>query len=168
MNKQGPADSGRAVYLPLNCLKEFRLTAGKELIPKITFYQRDLAMWYGKHLFIKHLLFSSSCELPSSHLKPQTLTPSSQLRVAYKPQLPEYLWGSDMHEICFSSVNLLYVNLIIRPARKEEGKSFPSLHRNIPSLLKFNNFIREPVVIQWLGLSTLTARGPRFNPWSGN
>ena len=107
--------------------------AEKELIPKITFYQRDLTTWYGKQLLTKHLLFSSYCELSSSLLKPHTLPPSPQLRVVYKPQLLEYfcvsyLWGSLMCEICFSPVNLLYVNLITRLARKEEGESFSPLN----------------------------------------
>ena len=108
--------------------------AEKELIPKITFYQRDLATCYGKLLLTKHLLFSPFCELSSSLLKPQTLPSSPQLRVVYKPQLLAYLcvlylWGSLMHEICFSPVNLLYVKLIIRLSRKEEGKRFPPLYR---------------------------------------
>lgn len=35
---------------------------GKELLPEIIFlYQKDLSVWHGKHLFTKHLLFSSSC-----------------------------------------------------------------------------------------------------------
>ena len=34
----------------------------------------DLHSMAGKHLFTKHLLFSSSCELPSAPLNPQTHT----------------------------------------------------------------------------------------------
>ena len=54
--------------------------------------------------------------------------------MACKPQLPDCLGVSDfygaLYEICFSPVNLTYVNLIIRPAKElrgEEGKSSPPL-----------------------------------------
>ena len=68
---QGPTDSGRVVYLPFDCLKEFRQSscAKRELIPKRTAYQKDTSAWQGKHLFTKHLLLSS-CEPSSSSPKP--------------------------------------------------------------------------------------------------
>lgn len=43
----------------------------RELFPKITLYLKDLSVWKGKHLIAKHLLFLSSCELPSFSLRCQ-------------------------------------------------------------------------------------------------
>lgn len=61
-DNQGPKDS---------YLKEFTQGAWyKELSPEIT-YLNDPCAWHGKHLMTPHLLFLSSCESPSSPLKPQ-------------------------------------------------------------------------------------------------
>lgn len=50
---QNLTDSGKAFYLPLNCLKEFRkgVCTRKRITIKITFSSKNLAVWPGKHFF---------------------------------------------------------------------------------------------------------------------
>ena len=59
---------------------------------------------------------------------PRPLHTPSELRKVYKPQLPFMsLWSSYTHTVCFSPVNLSYINLTAKEPRKEEGQSFPPL-----------------------------------------
>lgn len=57
-----------------NCpLTEVKNLDRKRAIANDNFlYQKDFSIWHGKHLFTKYLLYSFSCELSSSPLKPQT------------------------------------------------------------------------------------------------
>lgn len=73
---QDAADS-RKTFTSFNYLKEFRWNVWpkRKLLPKITFYLKDLSVKKDKHPIIKHSLFLSSCELPSSSLKPQASIP---------------------------------------------------------------------------------------------
>lgn len=101
------------------------------------FYQKDLSAWTA------NIYWPNSC---SSHLPVNCFFP-------FRPQTPTpfpfssgWLWASRawlpfsfhvfcgllcIHSyICFCSLNLFYVNLIIRPANtagREEGKYFPPL-----------------------------------------
>ena len=83
-------------------------------------YQKDVPAWHGKYLFTQHLLFSSSKDLPSSPLKPQTATLFSS---AQDDTEPSGIWLPGSHIflfVCFSPVILSHVNLIIRPAKESE------------------------------------------------
>ena len=80
-----------------------------------------------KHLITKHLLFLSSCESPSSPLKPQVAIPflSSRWYISLNcqacPWISLSLWCPYTNIIkCgyFSPVNLSYINLIIRPVKE--------------------------------------------------
>lgn len=112
---QGPTDSGRAFCL-LNCLKELKQKTwsrkrtitrdNHEGCGKIVgrgqggrdgrracFFKVPsvpLCLCLAWQTFIRHLLLASSWELSSFPLKPQAPL-SSELRMAYKPQLPECL-----------------------------------------------------------------------------
>lgn len=72
------------------------------------------------------MFFLSSCELSSSPLKRWAPTPflSSGWHISFNcltcPWV-SFFWGPCMYLIKISSVNLLYVNLIIRPAEEPRG-----------------------------------------------
>ena len=94
---------------------------------------RDLPAWVISDA--NPLLFPSSCEWPLSpwgqwHSRPLTLSSAQDGSKASIGQLPLHLlslWGSRMHIICFSPINLSSVNLIITPAkesRMEEKNPF--------------------------------------------
>ena len=108
-------------------------------LPEITFYLKDLSVWQGKHLIAKHL-FLSSCELPSSPLKPQALIPflSSGQHISFNclicPQM-SYLWGFCICKIRLVFLFLMsYIILLIRQPkepRKEEGEIFLPLQNEV-------------------------------------
>lgn len=78
--KSRPKRLRKSFYLSLNYIKEFRerVCTRKSAITKDEFlYMKDLSVKQGKHLLTKHLLFSSSCDLSFSPLKPETLCPIS-------------------------------------------------------------------------------------------
>lgn len=67
---------GKSLFLPpLKFLKELQRGSlpRSKLLPEITLIRRYLAAWQEKHLCTKHLLFSPSCELPSSTRSPRAL-----------------------------------------------------------------------------------------------
>ena len=70
---QDLSDSRNTFTSPLIAKENLDRALGpeRELLPEITFYLNDLCAWHGKHLMTPHLLFLSSCESPSSPLKPQ-------------------------------------------------------------------------------------------------
>lgn len=140
-DNQGPEDSGRVFNLLLNCLKESRLSAWLRCraVTRDNFYQKDQSVWQGKHLITKHLLFLSSCESPSSPLKPQVAIPflSSRWYISFNcqdcPWISLSLWGSHTNIIkCifFSLASLSYVDLIIKPV-KEHRRTEENLY-NFP------------------------------------
>lgn len=60
-SNQDLTDEGRAVYFPLNCLKKLIEGLYQERANTIgNLSSEDLSSRQGKHLFTKHLLFSSS------------------------------------------------------------------------------------------------------------
>ena len=79
----------------------------QDWLPEITFY--DLSGWYGKPLISEPLLFSSSCKLHSSSLKPQAPIPFLHLRWHKCLILPFWLWTS---HICGVSDSLVYVGFL--------------------------------------------------------
>lgn len=102
----------------------------------------EIFVWHGKHLFSKHLLFSSSCELSSSALKLQTPKLFSLAQVSVWASVA-CLWGlmslrlPYIQNLFFSCVvRLVSIWLLDLPKELEEKKgSFPPLW----SLLKVKN-----------------------------
>lgn len=127
---QDPANSGKAFYLLLNCLKETRKGACNQeesYHQRLLFYLRVLCAWQDKNSFTKHLLSSPSCEVPSSPLKPQTpipfLIPGWYISVnclgAFEPRS---LWGS--HKYVFSPFKLFIAGDLSQEPRRVEGNIF--------------------------------------------
>ena len=86
----------------------------------------------GKHLFTRHLLFSSFCAWSSSHLKAQIPTHFSLTQGSYKPQLSDSLWASNIFMgllYILNYVHLSYVNWIVSPPEESRKPSLLPLQK---------------------------------------
>ena len=112
-DNQGPEDSGRVFNLPLNCLKESRLSAWLRCraVTRDNFYQKDQSVWQSKHLTTKHLLFLSpvSCHPP---LPLEALGPVPSLSLEHRISLSHHSWLWVSWESLMYTITFIFLLLI--------------------------------------------------------